>query len=300
MAIHSPNQLKEIRGLSLCAGVAGLDLGLHIAEPNYRTVCYVERNSFAAASIVARMADTSLAQAPIWDDLKSFDGKPWRGKIHILSAGYPCQPFTLSGSRKGADDPRHLWPDVARIVKEVEPECVFFENVPGHLSLGLQDVTNDLQAMGFTVAACVVSAAEVGATHTRERVFILGYTNIQGQRKPSVCSSEPVRDGNIERSKPDRITDRFEEPSISVDIIMGLASSGGLEGNKLSIFPPKQDNIAEWRKTLKRRPELKPCLHRLDDGMACGVDRSAAAGNGVVSLAAANAWIALNRELRGY
>jgi len=153
VAIHPPKRHDELLGISLCAGVAGLDLGVHIAEPGYRNVCFVERNSFAAAALVARMADTSLAPAPVWDDLKSFDGRPWRGRIHILTAGYPCQPFTLSGLRQGENDPRHLWPDVARITGEIAPEWVFFENVPGHLTLGFQDVTRDLQAMGYRVAA---------------------------------------------------------------------------------------------------------------------------------------------------
>jgi len=126
-------------------------------------VCHVERNGFAAAALVARMADTSLAAAPVWDDLRSFDGRPWRGRVHLVSAGYPCQPFSLAGNRLGADDPRHLWPDVARIVREVSPEWCFFENVPGHLSLGFDHVAGELQGMGYRVAACVVSAVEVGA-----------------------------------------------------------------------------------------------------------------------------------------
>ncbi|MEL7113968.1 MAG: DNA cytosine methyltransferase, partial [Pseudomonadota bacterium] len=162
MAVCPPKSHEDLRGLSLCAGVGGLDLGLHITEPGYRTVCFVERNSFAAATLVARMADASLASAPIWDDLRSFDGRPWRGRVHIVTAGYPCQPFTFSGLRRGGDDPRHLWPDVARVIEEVAPSTVFLENVPGHLSLGFRDVVGDLQSLGYRVAARVVSAAEVG------------------------------------------------------------------------------------------------------------------------------------------
>lgn len=186
VAVHPCPRHDELRGLSLCAGVGGLDLGLHLAEPGYRTVCHVERNAFAAAVLVARMADASLAPAPVWDDLRSFDGRPWRGKVHIVTAGYPCQPFTLSGLRKGEHDPRHLWPDVARIVGEVQPEWCFFENVPGHLTLGLRDVVGDLQRMGYRVAARIQSAAEVGASHRRDRLFILAHADVQGFGQPGL------------------------------------------------------------------------------------------------------------------
>lgn len=299
MAIYSPNQHDDFRGISLCAGVAGLDLGLHIAEPRYRAVCHVERNSFAAATLVARMADTSLAPAPVWDDLKTFDGRPWRGRIHIITAGYPCQPFTLSGSRKGEHDPRHLWPDVARIVSEIHPEWLFFENVPGHLTLGLQDVVRDLQALGYRVAARVVSAAEVGGSHTRERLFILAHADVQGIGQqgmhPSGTKGFAVQDG----SEPDRFPNRDSQRSSGMDALLGPHDGGGMDPKDLPVFPPLPSDFTKWGEILDRSPDLKPNVHGLDDGVAFGLDRSAAAGNGVVSLAAAHAYCALRDEL-GY
>ncbi|MBV1865617.1 MAG: DNA cytosine methyltransferase, partial [Rhodobacteraceae bacterium] len=290
VALYPPDKPSELRGISLCAGVAGLDLGLHLAEPGYRTVCYVERNSFAAATIVARMADASLAQAPVWDDLKSFDGRPWRGRVHIVSAGYPCQPFTLSGVRKGNADPRHLWPEVARITREIAPEYVFFENVPGHLSLGFQDVARDLQEMGYGVAARVVSAAEVGASHTRERLFILGHANLQDGRQSRLCGAESEGAGVQERSESDGHPNRPEVAGDVLDAALGPVGGDGLDRKDLPLFPPLPGDIAEWREKLEKWPELKPCLLRLDDGLASAVDRNAAAGNGVVPMAAARAW----------
>ncbi|WP_422371359.1 DNA cytosine methyltransferase [Hoeflea sp.] len=120
MAIH-PEHGPPLTGLALCAGVGGLELGLHIAEPRYRTVCFVEREAFAAATLVARMADKALDHAPVWDDVKAFDGRPWRGKVSLVTGGYPCQPFSAAGLQRGKNDPRHLWPDIARIVREVDP-----------------------------------------------------------------------------------------------------------------------------------------------------------------------------------
>ncbi|WP_238991693.1 DNA cytosine methyltransferase [Gemmobacter caeruleus] len=160
-------------GLSLCSGAGGLDLGLAIAIPGYRAVGHVERETFAAAALVARMEDASLDQAVVWDDVGTFDGRPWRGAVDIVTAGYPCQPFSVAGKRRGADDPRHLWPHVARIIGEVEPPFVFLENVAHHLRLGFPEVAAGLVGMGYRLAAGLFTAAEVGAPHKRERLFIL-------------------------------------------------------------------------------------------------------------------------------
>jgi len=161
--------------LSLCSGVCGLDLGVDLATGgSSRVVCHVEREAFAAAILASRMADKAVAAAPVWSDLRTFDGRPWRGVVDCVVGGYPCQPFSLAGRRLGQDDPRHLWPCIARILGEVMPSIVFFENVAGHLSLGFDAVRADLTARGYRVAAGLFTAAEVGAPHKRERLFILG------------------------------------------------------------------------------------------------------------------------------
>jgi DNA (cytosine-5)-methyltransferase 1 len=140
---------KILRGLSLCAGAGGLDLGLHIAIPHYRTVCYVERDAYAAATLVARMEDKALDCAPVWDDVTSFNGKAWRGCVDIIHGGYPCQPFSVAGRKLGDKDPRHLWPHIARIVHDIKAPLCFFENVGGHLRLGFEQVHDDLRSMGL-------------------------------------------------------------------------------------------------------------------------------------------------------
>ena len=160
-------------GLSLCSGAGGLDLGLAIAIPGYRAVGHVERETFAAATLVARMEDASLDQAVVWDDVGTFDGRPWRGAVDIVTAGYPCQPFSVAGRRLGSEDPRHLWPHVARIIGEVEPPFVFLENVAHHLRLGFPEVASGLVGMGYRLAAGLFTAAEVGAPHKRERLRVV-------------------------------------------------------------------------------------------------------------------------------
>ena len=170
--------VDQLTNLSLCSGGGGLDLGLELALGSLRTVCWVEWEAFAIEYLAAAMEAGCLVQTPLWTDLRTFDGRPWRGIVDTLTAGYPCQPFSVAGKRRGEGDPRHLWPHVCRVIGEVEPAIVFLENVPGHLSLGFEKVACDLQAMGYAVAAGLFTAEEVGASHRRERLFIVAQSDL--------------------------------------------------------------------------------------------------------------------------
>lgn len=174
--------LRPRRGLSLCAGGGGLDMGLELAEPGFATRCYVERDEYCQRVIVAAQRAGYFAPAPIWDDLTNFDGRPWRGHIDTVLAGYPCQPFSHAGGRRGASDERHLWPEVARIVGEVRPRWVFLENVAGHVSLGLDDVLRDLERLRYTPACGLFSSEAAGGRHRRERVFIVAHAGCPERR----------------------------------------------------------------------------------------------------------------------
>lgn len=120
-----------------------------------------------------------LDPAPVWTNLKTFLPIARRlcGKVDIITGGYPCQPFSLAGKRGGADDPRHLWPYIEKIIGAIRPVCCFFENVPGHINLGYREVRNDLERLGYWVEQGIFSAAEVGAPHRRKRLFILAVDN---------------------------------------------------------------------------------------------------------------------------
>ncbi|RDD72173.1 DNA cytosine methyltransferase [Paracoccus versutus] len=211
-------------GLSLCSGAGGLDLGLHLACPGYRTVGHVERDAYAAAILVARMEDAALDRAPVWDDVATFDGRPWRGAVDIVTAGYPCQPFSVAGKRRGADDPRHLWPHVARIIGEVDPPFVFLENVAHHLRLGFPEVAAGLVGMGYRLAAGLFTAAEVGAPHKRERLFILAIREGDELADPERLLWHPVEwrepDG-IAAPVADAEGQRQREPADEADALAG-------------------------------------------------------------------------------
>jgi len=174
--------------LSLCSGVGGLDIGFALGTfGRNRTICYVEREAYACALLAKRMAEKTVDEAPIWTDVHTFDGRPWRGIVDSICGGYPCQPFSTAGKRHGANDPRHLWPSIVRIIEEIQPRIVFFENVSGHLTLGFDTVCKDLERLGFNVAAGLFSAAEIGAPHERQRLFIVGLAHGNSGRTGGAC-----------------------------------------------------------------------------------------------------------------
>ena len=168
-------------------------MGLMLAEPRYHTRAFVEWEEWPRTVLSAAQRAGYFAAAPIWDDLRSFDARPFRGAFDIVLAGYPCQPFSAAGKRGGADDPRHLWPEVARVIRECRPEWVFLENVPGHVSLGLESVLRELWDMGYTPAAGLFSAAEVGAPHQRLRIFILAHADEPASRHRQLQSGREQR-----------------------------------------------------------------------------------------------------------
>lgn len=164
---------KTITHVSLCAGYGGIDLGLRGAIGNLRTVAFCEIEAFACANLVAKMEERQLDAAPIWTNLKTFPWGSFRDRVDILSGGYPCQPFSAAGKRLGTEDPRHLWPYIADGIRIMRPRICFFENVEGHISLGLEAVITELEGMGYRTTWGIFSASEVGAPHQRKRVFIL-------------------------------------------------------------------------------------------------------------------------------
>ena len=150
--------------------LAGMLLG-------WRTVCAVENNPYCQRVLVQRQQDGIFEPFPVWDDARTFDGRPWRGRVDIVSAGWPCPPVSCAGKGKGIDDERWLWPEVARIVREIRPGLFFGENVSGILSANdgreFNEVLTDLAESGYDARWTVLSAAKVGAPHLRRRLWIL-------------------------------------------------------------------------------------------------------------------------------
>lgn len=144
-------------------------MGLRLNFPNASTICYVEIEAYVCAFLEKRMREGILDDAPIWTNLKSFDGKPWCGKVDCLTAGYPCQPFSIAGKKPGEKDPRHLWPEVCRVIRECQPAICFLENVGAHLRMGFEQVHDDLCTMGYEIkSGCLQRKKWVRRTNEKD------------------------------------------------------------------------------------------------------------------------------------
>ena len=158
--------------LCLFAGAGGGILAGRLL--GWRTVCAVENDPYAASVLVARQNDGSLAPFPIWDDVRSFDGRPWRGIVDVVSGGFPCQDISCAGLRAGIEGERSgLWVEMARVIREVRPRYALVENSPMLVVRGLDRVLADLAAMGMHARWGIVGAADVGAPHLRKRIWIV-------------------------------------------------------------------------------------------------------------------------------
>ena len=277
---------EGLRELALFAGAGGGILGGKLL--GWKTVCAVEWEPYPAAVLCARQNDGLLPPFPIWDDVQTFDGRPWRGIDDVVSGGFPCQDISAAGKGAGIDGERSgMWKHMARIICEVRPRYAFIENSPMLTVRGLDRVLCDLAAMGFDAAWGVLGAADVGANHQRDRIWIVARWNNDishaehnrfGRGKQFTQSAEEA-DGevayagsvNVQRFKPEQFDqEKREEPRER------QAGSCG-------------DGSQWW--------SVEPNVGRVADGVAARVDRLKAIGNGQVPLCAAIAWNTLLGEL---
>ena len=168
--------------LALFAGAGGGILAGHML--GWRTVCAVEIEDYPRRVLLQRQADGLLPRFPIWDDVATFDGKPWRGKIDIITGGFPCQDISAAGKGVGLEGERSgLWTEMARIICEVRPSYAFIENSPMLTIRGLDRVLCDLAQMGFDADWGVLGADDVGAKHKRDRIWIVAHANYTNRRR---------------------------------------------------------------------------------------------------------------------
>ena len=227
--------------------------------------------------------------APIWTNLKTFPWQSFRGTVDILSGGYPCQPFSLAGKRLGIEDPRHLWPFIANGIEIMRPRMCFFENVEGHVSLGLSTVISDLEELGYEVSWGVFSASECGAPHRRKRIFILANSS---QLFSHVCNYN----AGIIPCK--HSVSEFGDNSRAADI--SYANVPFSQGARLTCgSDTEQPNANSSSQSWGSDPanQVESGVGRMANGGADRVDRLRLLGNGVVPATAELAFKTLFRNL---
>lgn len=179
-----PNTYAGLRELALFAGAGG---GIQASRMlGWRTVCAVEWDDYASNALVARQNHEAALEAfPIWSDVQTFDGRPWRGIVDVVSGGFPCQDISAAGKGAGIDGERSgMWSHFARIIGEVRPKYAFIENSPMLVTRGLDRVLSDLAALGFNAQWGCISASEVGANHGRDRIWIVANANEYASAAP--------------------------------------------------------------------------------------------------------------------
>jgi len=302
--------------LALFAGAGGGILGGKLL--GWRTVCAVEWEAYPASVLCARQNDGFLPPFPIWDDVQTFDGKPWRGIVDVVSGGFPCQDISAAGKGAGIDGERSgMWGEMARIICEVRPRFVFVENSPMLTSRGLGRVLGDLAAMGFDARWGVLGAADVGANHQRDRIWIVGkatnsaVNRLQEQANKQIMESKGWSEFQFEQSRDSiqmanaRCELRTKGNSTKLESQTQVRTFGAVHNKSSS----ERQNVSNTDSTQFQRGELskrteseyslacdsrwweaEPDVGRMADGLASGVDRLKAIGNGQVPLCAATAW----------
>lgn len=316
--------------LSLFTGAGGGVLGTKLLGFNH--IGYVEINEYCQRVIAQRIKDGILDEAPIFSDIRAFIDQgyasSYTGLVDIITAGFPCQPFSVAGKREGGGDDRNMWPETIEVIREIRPKIVLLENVPGLLTpvqrwairlipktkgwfrrIAIKiafpsyfgRILRDMAACGFDARWRMLSAAEVGAPHKRDRLWIVAYTNSQGQsdvttrteegivvvadtqkhsQRPGLCASEP---GQIGRGRSSHSGCAI---NVADTTIPRLQKREGLQPRRQETDPTIK--TLEWWAT-------EPDVGRVANGVANRVDRLKAHGNGQVPIVAKTAWQILTK-----
>ena len=271
--------------VSLCSGYDGIGIGLKRAIPNLRTIAHVEIETYAIANLIAKMEAGQLDACPVFTDLKQFPYRELCDRVTILSAGFPCQPFSSAGKRQATEDPRHLYPWIANGITAMRPRYVLLENVEGIISAKTGDgesvlkyVLGDLESRGYTCTWGVFSASEVGAPHQRKRVFILGYAKGDNEQRCDIRQRQmqPWRDGAQSQELGNSSSVGSCGGSTDENGQQSEVSRSGLGKTQYPARPGEQQY--EWEPKRTTSTELGGTAN----GTSYRVDRLRLLGNGVV------------------
>lgn len=293
--------------LALFAGAGGGILGGKLL--GWRTVCAVEIDPYARRVLLARQADGCLDRFPIWDDVRTFDGKRWRGTVDVISGGFPCQDISAAGKGAGITGTKSgLWSHMARIIGEVRPRFVLVENSPLLVSRGLAVVLGDLAEMGYDARWGVLGAEYVGAPHKRHRLWIVAYPGSRWGQDNELCTGRDelgIRGAELDNADSDRKSQqerRIEKQRGRFGHCgqeLAYSDEPHVDGWRHGTSTPcgqRQDktNLSDGKPIWWHS---EPDVGRVANGVARGVDRLRCLGNGQVPAVARLAWDTLTSEM---
>ncbi len=255
-----------MKSIELFAGIGGISLAAEWA--GIETVAFCEREPFCQ-----KILSKHWSGVPIFDDVKTLnkqtliDGGVDIGAIDIISGGFPCQPYSIAGKRRGTEDDRDLWPEMFRIIEEIRPNWVVGENVANFVNMELDRTISDLESIGYTGGAFVIPAASVGAKHKRERTFIVAHSN------NSRCIYRQAEKQPAERRE------HAQCESIASCTNVAYPDSERLEREDWTKL--ESQNITRRCKP-RARWSIEPDVGRVANGVSNRVDRIKGLGNAVV------------------
>jgi DNA (cytosine-5)-methyltransferase 1 len=260
--------------LDLFSGIGGFSIGLE--KVGFETVAFCEIEPFCQAVIRKHWPDT-----PIYDDVRSLTAEQLRadGLVpNVIVGGYPCQPFSVAGVRRGAEDDRHLWPEVCRLVADIRPAWCIFENVVGHVSMGLDEVLSDLEGEDYAARPFIIPACGVDAPHRRDRVWVIA-KNV-GDTKRSRQSRDARR-----RSGQKSKNGRKDVADSESNGLQGGAKTRRTKKDWTKSNDQQSERCSSAYQPLKDRPTLwkpEPNVGRVAYGVSARSHRIKALGNAVV------------------
>jgi DNA (cytosine-5)-methyltransferase 1 len=303
--------------LHLFAGAGGGILAGQML--GHRCVCAVEWDPYAQAVLVARQNDGTFPPFPIWDDVQTFDGRPFRGHVDVVAGGFPCQDISVAGGGTGLDGKRSgMWHHMARIIGEVRPRFAYIENSPALVTRGLDRVLSDLAALGFDARWGVLGASDVGAPHKRERIWILANAQRIGQpagrdyhgqhERPQLGAAGQhtgeVANPDCERQERPRCRAEQKGRAESSHCGTHVAHPGSHSRQGQQQGSPNAQERAQPGERQARPRDLcverwpvEPGLGRVAHGVAHRAHRIKAIGNGQVPRVAATAFNLLSKTL---
>jgi len=297
--------------LALFAGAGGGILGAHLL--GWRTVCAVELDEYARRVLLARQDDGCLPPFPIWDDIRTFNGTPWAGRVDIVTGGFPCQDISTAGKGAGITGAKSgLWREMARVIGEVRPRFALVENSPALTSRGLGTVLGDLAALGYDARWGVLGAHHAGAPHKRDRIWILADAMPTWERRQpresenegnALANHQSVGLGARRSRRSDSGYPWESEQSLfekldGSDMVQAVsdAISKRQSGSRESWFSsdPAEESEGEadnaFHERIKRIWGIESRVGRVAHGVAHRMDRLRCIGNGQVPSVVRLAW----------